>query len=178
MTPGLKQEIQPPFWGYRLIRRLRSLRRIRGWERFANILAPPNKASPFSIVNDGVAFEGNISSFVDRRLYLFGGYEEDVIDLFLSLIPSRKRGVILDVGANIGTHSLAFAKTFRQVHSFEPNAAVWLSFERNVALNYRANITLHKIGLADIPADQDFYSIDDSHSVLALFRRFSNISFL
>jgi hypothetical protein len=154
------QEIHPPYTGYRLVRWLRSLRRVSGWERCADVLASPNRAAPFSILNNDIAFEGNISSFIDRRIYLFGGYEEDVIALFPSLIPSGKRGIILDIGGNVGTHALAFAGSFREVHSFEPNAAVWASFERNIALNSWANITLYKVWLGDISADKAFYSID------------------
>ncbi len=157
------REVHPHHMGYRLVRRLRSLRHVRGWERCCNILAPPDKAAPFSILNDGVGFEGNTSSYLDRRIYLFGGYEEDAIDLFLSLVRPGKRGVILDVGANVGTHALAFAKSFRHVHSFEPNDRVNASFERNVALNSWARITLHKVGLADVSADQVFYSIDKNN---------------
>jgi FkbM family methyltransferase len=121
------------------------------------------------IQNDGIAFEGNISSFLDRRLYLFGNYEEDVIELFLSVVPLCRRRLILDIGANIGTHALAFARSFRHVHSFEPNPAVWSSFEKNIALNSRVNVTLHKIGLADISADQTFYSINENNFGLGTF---------
>jgi FkbM family methyltransferase len=163
------QEIHPPSIGYRLVRRLRSLRRIRGWERCASILASPNKNAPFLIQNDGIAFEGNISSFIDRHIYLFGHYEEDAIKLFLSNVPSCKRSVILDVGANIGTHALAFAQSFCHVHSFEPNPALWSAFRTNIALNSQKNITLHTIGLADISADQTFYSINKNNFGLGTF---------
>lgn len=162
-------EAHPRHAGYRLARRLRWLRRVRGWGRLVTSLAPPGLSAAFLVSNDDIVYEGDTSSFLDRQLYLFGQYEKELIDLFFKLIPRDRRRVLLDVGANIGTHALCFSRCFEQVHSFEPNAMVWPQFERNVALNKKTNIALHKVGLGNIGANQPFYSIDKSNFGLGTF---------
>lgn len=162
-------EVHPHQLGYRLARHLRSLRRVRGLGHLVTILAPQGQAAPFLVSNDNLAFEGNISSFIDRELYLFGHYEWDMITSFFSIFPSNRRRVVLDVGANIGTHSLRFSKFFETVHSFEPNAALWPQFQRNVAINQQINITLHRVALGNFSADQPFYSIDKDNFGLGTF---------
>jgi FkbM family methyltransferase len=156
-------EAHPPQMGYRLARRLRGLQHFRGWRRLAAIFAPPNQIAPFRVWNNGIVFEGNISSFLDREIYLFGQYEQENIDLFLGMVPRDRRGIILDIGANIGTHALTFSRHFEKVHSFEPNAALWPQFERNVALNNTENIVLHKVGLGVDSGNRPFFSIDGNN---------------
>lgn len=61
------------------------------------------------------------------QINLYGRGERDEIDdLFLFLAPVMDRlgaGVALDVGANVGNHTDAFAGLFRAVAAFEPNPA-------------------------------------------------------
>ena len=143
--------------GARAVRALRPLRRLRGFERLAARLAPPGQAGNFVVRNPDGAFAGDMTSFIERRLYLFGGYEEESIALFRRFCADRPRRTMLDVGANVGTHSIALARDFGAVHAFDPNAALWPRFERNVALSGLANVALHKFGLADQAQDLPFY---------------------
>jgi FkbM family methyltransferase len=124
---------------------------------------------PFVISNDGIAFAGDLGSYIDRQTYLFGQYEEASIELFLSRVLSHRKGVILDVGANAGTHSLAFARHFEQVHSFEPNPQLWAQFHCNVSLNGFENIVLHKVGLGERNAELPFHMIEKRNYGLGTF---------
>jgi FkbM family methyltransferase len=152
----------------RIARSLRPLVFLRGWRRLINRLVPEHSA-PFSVANGETMFAGNISSYVDRQVYLFGGYESAEIRAFLSRVPPERRGNILDVGANVGTHSLAFARVFDTVHAFEPNPNLWHQFERNVELNGLTNVHLHQIGLADRDADLTLRAIDKPNFGLGTF---------
>jgi FkbM family methyltransferase len=62
---------------------------------------------------------------IGLRINIDGRYERDVLDLiskfFESNIENASENVALDIGANIGNHSLFFANFFKQVISFEPN---------------------------------------------------------
>ncbi|MGJ0507555.1 MAG: FkbM family methyltransferase [Methylocystis sp.] len=165
----MQSEIHPPLFGYRLARYFRGLRNVPGWGRITNYLAPPDHDGTFVVDNDGIKLAGNVRSFLDRQVYLFGHYEGDLIALFLSMIGSDRRRVILDVGANIGTHSLAFSKNFQHVHSFEPNPAVCAQFKRNVFINKATNITLHEFGLGSVSEDMPFFSIDKANYGLGTF---------
>lgn len=163
-----KAQASHPSLRARFVRGLRGLRNVRGWQRAASWFGG-RSTRPFLIQNGRRWFEGNFNSFIDRQVYLFGGYEEEMIDLFLAAIPPDRRRAILDVGANIGTHSLRFAEAFRQVHAFEPNPHVMPALARNVALTGSANITLHPVGLADKSGEFDFYSADRGNAGLGTF---------
>ncbi|MEQ1802929.1 MAG: FkbM family methyltransferase [Gammaproteobacteria bacterium] len=153
----------------RLARRFRFLRHVRGWQRLVNTLVSPGLSGTFVIENDGMAFAGELASYIDRQMYLFGQYEEQAIQLFLGVVPPGRRRLIMDVGGNVGTHSLGFARFFRRVETFEPNPALWAAFERNMALNSFSHVTLHKVGLGDAEAELPFYSIDKSNFGLGTF---------
>ena len=112
------------------------------------------------------AFAGDMTSFIERRLYLFGVYEEDSIALFRRFCADRPRRTMLDVGANVGTHSIALAHDFGAVHAFDPNGALRPRFARNVALSGLANVTLHRFGLADQAQDLPFYLPEGANSGL------------
>lgn len=167
------QQKHPQSFSLRLIRSLRGLQRVRGWQRIANIVAPQRLCGPFLVANrvngKQTYFAGDVASFIDRQMYLFGNYEADPISRFLALIPSHRRRVILDIGANVGTHSLAFAHSFTQVHAFEPNSSIWPSFERNVRINGFGNVTLHKLGLADRNEELNLFLIAKTNYGLATF---------
>ena len=147
----------------------RGLRNVRGWKRFTNYMLPASTDGEFCVDNDGVRFAGNIASFIDRQVFLFGEYERRSIALFLSLIDPSRRGVVLDVGANVGTHALAFSRAFQKVHSFEPNPALWGAFERNVTLNAIDNVRLHRVGLGDADAELPLYGIEKRNFGLGTF---------
>lgn len=127
----------------------------------------PGTRGAFTIANDGVLFSGDLSSFLDREVYLFGGYETAALERFLGQAPSGRRGVALDVGANAGVHSLRLARHFEAVHAFDPNPAVWDQFERNMALNGLANVTLHRIGLGGEDGVLPLYDVDGHNAGLA-----------
>ncbi len=55
-----------------------------------------------------------------------------------------KKSIALDLGANIGNHSLWFAEHFAQVHSFEPNKRAFLLLKANAML--APNIIVHNVG--------------------------------
>ena len=162
-------EVHPRHAGYRVARRLRGLRSVRGWRRIADALAPFGLEAPFRVTNGSVVFEGNVSSFVDREIYLFGQYEHDAIAMFLAMVPPDRRRVAIDVGANIGNHSLAFSQNFSVVHAFEPNEMLWTQFQRNMAINGKTNVTLHRVGLGQQSGTYPFYLTEKKNYGLGTF---------
>lgn len=130
---------------------------------------PPSAHGAFLVDNRGIFFAGDLGVAIDREVYLHGGYESESIDLFLASVAADRRGLILDVGCNAGTHSLRFAKAFATVHAFDPNPALWAQFETNAALNGASNITLHRLGLGDTEAQLPLYAIDSDNHGLGTF---------
>jgi FkbM family methyltransferase len=56
----------------------------------------------------------------------------------------------IDVGGNIGLHTVRFATLFKTVHSFEPTATNFECLQKNTAT--LDNIILHQLGLGAEPA--------------------------
>jgi len=151
----------------RTMRQLRGLTNLRGWHRLSARLAGQQGA--FRVANDGLWLEGDLGSLIEREFYLYGGYEREQIDLFLSMISRDRRGTILDIGANIGTHSLRFSQAFDRVLSFEPNPLVIDRLRGNVALNGADNIAVHHVGLGDATADLDLFAPTGGNQGLGTF---------
>ncbi|KRB83388.1 hypothetical protein ASE26_13035 [Duganella sp. Root198D2] len=87
---------------------------------------------------------------VSRSLKLYGEWADDELLLLKALIVPGMS--VLDVGAFIGTHTLAFASfcgSQGAVTSFEPRREIFSVLAANVALNGYGNVTVHNLGLAE-----------------------------
>jgi FkbM family methyltransferase len=63
----------------------------------------------------------------------------------------------MDIGANVGQHSIFAAALADRVYSFEPNPAPRASLERNIAANRIINIEVHPCGLGERHARLPFF---------------------
>ena len=81
----------------------------------------------------------------------FGIYESEELDILFDFLSPLKEtfaaGTCLDIGANIGNHSLYFAPLFRAVHSFEPHPEIFRLLDFN--LSGIGNVVAHPIGLGE-----------------------------
>ncbi len=87
----------------------------------------------------------------------FMSYEEKDANMILKLAPER--GVVFDVGANIGWYSLLIARKYNgcQIHAFEPIPKTYSYLEQNIKLNQVPNIVAHHFGLSNERKDLTFY---------------------
>jgi len=75
-------------------------------------------------------------------------YEIDLLR-YIRYVLGNDKGFLLDVGANIGNHSVYFASfTASTVVSFEPNPDVLPILERNLNIN-KIDHTIYRFGLGD-----------------------------
>lgn len=95
-----------------------------------------------------------VFSFDDISLQInsHGVYERQELETFITWLESERPGlcrgaIALDLGANIGNHSLFFSDHFKQVHAFEPNPRTFRVLALNAELT--GNITCHQLGLSD-----------------------------
>lgn len=153
----------------RLVRKARFLDSVRGWRRIVRAFVPADPELTYVIRNEGMWFAGDLGSYIEREAYLFGGYESSAIDVFLRAIPKSRRRVAMDVGANVGTHTLRFAQAFATVHSFEPNPKVFPRLRANIALNGLQHVHLHPIGLGDRTDILPFHDIGSANAGLGTF---------
>lgn len=94
----------------------------------------------------GIRFDLDLREGIDLAIYLFGGFQDHVGGIDRGLLPGDP--VILDVGANVGALTLAWARAFpaARVFAFEPTAFAFEKLVRNVELNPRLapRIELHQ----------------------------------
>lgn len=83
-----------------------------------------------------------------------GCYEDEQLKILEKFIkeklPDSKNFSALDIGANIGNHSVFLSKFFKKIHSFEPNPKTYdvLSLNSKYS-NTKKNIVTYNFGLSD-----------------------------
>ena len=90
--------------------------------------------------------------YIGRSLELYGEWSEGEIDLFRQVLQPGM--VVVDAGANIGTHTVALARAVAPngvVYAFEPQRIVFQTLAANVALNSLTNVICQQRALGEAP---------------------------
>ena len=128
---------------------------------FDNVDKQSNKF--FSVPFFGKTYVGDLSVFIDWSTYYYGSYESEELNLMRDALNGVSDPIIIDVGANVGHHSL-FASTFaKEVHAFEPFPDVSAKIYDKIKVNSIKNIKVHEVGLGDTNEDL-FYYTPGSHN--------------
>lgn len=95
----------------------------------------------------GVRWELDLDEGIDLSIYLFGAYELRSLRAYTPLI--RPGATVFDIGANIGAHTLHFARLVGpggRVFAFEPTDFAVAKLRRNLALNpeFAARVSLQQ----------------------------------
>jgi FkbM family methyltransferase len=75
--------------------------------------------------------------------------EGEWVPVEINFLMQFAKGNVLDIGANIGTHSLAFARTADHVWSFEPQQLTHYTLCANLLLNTIFNVTPLQLALGN-----------------------------
>jgi FkbM family methyltransferase len=84
----------------------------------------------------GVTWDLNLAEGIDFAIYLLGGFEVRTLKRYETLI--REGDVVLDIGANVGAHTLPLAQLVGKsgrVYAFEPTRYAFTKQLANIALN-------------------------------------------
>jgi FkbM family methyltransferase len=100
-----------------------------------------------------------------------GLYEEENIRLLLRLLESISEPVVLDIGANIGNHALAFATLAKRVYAFEPIPEIFQLLHTNVTQNDLSNVTTSNIALSDVTETATIYMVKEGNFGASSFDR-------
>lgn len=106
---------------------------------------------------------------ISDEIAISGLYEELIlVALFEELFASRRtvfsESIALDVGANIGNHSLFFARYFKNVFAFEPNPTALAILECNLRLAGKVDkVTVFPFGLGEVEDQQRFFENDQNN---------------
>lgn len=108
--------------------------------------------------------------YVGRSLEMYGSWSQEDIDLIISLIDlllKNKTCVTLyDVGANIGTHTVALSKKFGdqiKIRSFEAQRQIYYLLCGNIAINGLDNVTAHHAAVSDVSNNTMLIDLPDYH---------------
>lgn len=92
------------------------------------------------------------NDYIGSSIFVYGLYEkeelETLFDFLHPLTSSFKTGTALDIGANIGNHSLYFSRRFRNVVAFEPNPDTFILLQFNLSPVENAEVRNCALGQA------------------------------
>ncbi len=99
----------------------------------------------------GIPFRGNTLDFIDWVVLVKGTYERGMQHLLADLCQrlDLSKAVFVDVGANVGVHTLFMSRRCKRVIAFEPQQTVADRIEAALTAGGLSNCTLHRIGLSD-----------------------------
>lgn len=101
---------------------------------------------------------------ISNIINLDGLYEKRELETFFSWIKSKKisfkKGFAIDVGSNIGNHTLYFSRFFKKVFSFEANKDIFQVLNLNTRL--KKNIEIYNYAASD-KNKKSFLNIDISN---------------
>lgn len=91
------------------------------------------------INRNGLKYEIDPSEGIDLSIFLFGQFERNTFKLYTKLLSEIKEPVIIDIGANIGSHTVPFIQIAEKnkglVFAFEPTQYAYNKLIRNIELN-------------------------------------------
>ena len=92
--------------------------------------------STVTVRRGGINWHLDLSEGVDLSIYVLGGFEVRTLRRYRELV--KEGDIVLDIGANVGAHTLPLAKlvgTSGKVFAFEPTAYAFKKLTRNIELN-------------------------------------------
>lgn len=99
---------------------------------------------------DSVNYELDLNQLIDSSIFFYGCFEPDTVEVINRLC---KPGMtVVDIGANIGCHTLRFAKITGpqgKVYAFEPMTWAFEKLKKNISLNDFGNVVLENKALSD-----------------------------
>lgn len=122
----------------------------------------------FDICFEGLRYRGSLNQYIDRHIYFLGSYapgELCFLNSAASVLRKTRRFLnFVDVGANVGQHSLFMSKRVDRVIAFEPNNDVAARLEMNAQRNDVRNILLLHYALGDVDGEGQLGSGFDDNS--------------
>lgn len=103
---------------------------------------------------NGIKYQLDLNELIDRTIYYEGCFEPMTTALINMYVEEGM--TVFDIGANIGCHTLLFAKLVGgdgKVIAFEPMSWAFLKLKRNIWLNDFNNVILERIALSNESKD-------------------------
>ena len=108
-------------------------------------------------MRDGTRLLVNTSSWIEWCVFFIGSYEPEILAVLRKCVRPGRTAV--DVGANIGTHTLAMAAAGASVVAFEPNPRVFTRLQTNIALNPQCKVETRATAVSDFVGRVVLYDV-------------------
>lgn len=112
----------------------------------------------------GHSINCRVDEFIQKHIAVFGIWEPRLTSYLLS---TPRSGIFLDVGANIGYHSLLASALFDGVIAFEPSSLSFSELLINLDRNCINNVRAFQVAISDRRGKLPFYKGADSNSGLS-----------
>lgn len=109
----------------------------------------------------GMLYKGHTQNQIDKYVFYFGAYEKGMLRFIEEEIKKSPDKIFVDVGANIGHHSVFVSRHAKHVYSFEPYVKVRKAIEEKIELNRINNISVIPFALGEDDQELVFYEPDD-----------------
>lgn len=132
-----------------------------GWERVVRMFAPPERCTEIGeicVVRDGMLFLAQPAITIGWHVAFFGTYEPESREIFRAVLPAG--GVAVDIGANVGWHTLLMARLVAEggrVLAAEANPSVRRRLEEHLKLNRFAHVDVIPFAIAEGEGTVEFY---------------------
>ena len=135
------------------------------WRKFLYRQLRRNGKTPdyaFSKDFYGLKYKGNLNNNIDANVFFYGAFEKPLLfflrDTLNALITESPKAIFMDIGANVGHHSIFLSKFASQVLAFEPYPKVNMQFKQQIAHNNISNIQIFETGLSDRRETLNYYA--------------------
>lgn len=135
------------------------------WRKFLYRQLRRNGKTPdyaFSKDFYGLKYKGNLNNNIDANVFFYGAFEKPLLfflrDTLNALITETPKAIFMDIGANVGHHSIFLSKFASQVLAFEPYPKVNMQFKQQIAHNSISNIQIFETGLSDRRETLNYYA--------------------
>ena len=135
------------------------------WRKFLYRQLRRNGKTPdyaFSKDFYGLKYKGNLNNNIDANVFFYGAFEKPLLfflrDTLNALKTETPKAIFMDIGANVGHHSLFLSKFASQILAFEPYPKVNMQFKQQIAHNKISNIQIFETGLSDRRETLNYYA--------------------
>jgi len=114
---------------------------------------------------DGTTISYEFGTAIGWQLFWYGSFEESEIRFVESMLRTRPYvGAIIDVGANIGLHSLRLSKSFSKadLYAFEPSPPTFMNLQQNIKRSGQNNIIALPYALSNQVCEKEFFHCEDN----------------
>jgi FkbM family methyltransferase len=104
---------------------------------------------PFKTRYHGLIFEGDAANMIDYHVLSRGCFEPGLSHLLIDWAKAHPQGIFMDVGANVGIHTLAALAHYPRIIAVEPYPPLAKRLRDTLAVNKINNVCLLEAALAE-----------------------------